>query len=151
MKPIDYIYKNLNSFNFLIFVRLIKEAGEEVSVDIFDYLKKTTWNTNPAILKQFGLDIKKTDEKQTLLIVYIDHEGNINESKTGKTVKEVYDFCVEHMDEDGYTDNIIITTSDEYFYCEEGRFISKDESFYFDSNNRWVLTEEGARMAGGVK
>ena len=31
MKPIDYIYKNLDSFNISIFKQIVEESGEEVS------------------------------------------------------------------------------------------------------------------------
>jgi len=62
MKPIDYIYKNLDSFNISIFKQIVEESGEEVSESIYDYLMETTWNTNPALLKQFGLDIERSSE-----------------------------------------------------------------------------------------
>ena len=62
MKPIDYIYKNLDCFNISIFKQIVEESGEEVSESIYDYLMETTWNTNPALLKQFGLDIERSRE-----------------------------------------------------------------------------------------
>lgn len=62
MKPIDYIYKNLDSFNISIFKQIVEESGEEVSESIYDYLMETTWNTNPALLRQFGLDIERSSE-----------------------------------------------------------------------------------------
>jgi len=65
MKPIDYIYKNLDSFNISIFKQIVEESGEEVSESIYDYLMKTTWNTNPALLKQFGLDIERSSEDES--------------------------------------------------------------------------------------
>ena len=65
MKPIDYIYKNLDSFNISIFKQIVEESGEEVSESIYDYLMETTWNTNPALLKQFGLDIEKSSEDES--------------------------------------------------------------------------------------
>ena len=65
MKPIDYIYKNLDSFNISIFKQIVEESGEEVSESIYDYLMETTWNTNPALLKQFGLDIERSSEDES--------------------------------------------------------------------------------------
>ena len=64
MKPIDYIYKNLDSFNISIFKQIVEESGETPSEDIYDYLTETTWNTNPALLKQFGLDIERSSEDE---------------------------------------------------------------------------------------
>lgn len=65
MKPIDYIYKNLDSFNISIFKQIVEESGEEVSESIYDYLMETTWNTNPALLRQFGLDIERSSEDES--------------------------------------------------------------------------------------
>ena len=65
MKPIDYIYKNLDSFNISIFKQIVEESGETPSEDIYDYLMETTWNTNPALLKQFGLDIERSSEDES--------------------------------------------------------------------------------------
>ena len=67
MKPIDYIYKNLDSFNISIFKQIVEESGEEVSESIYDYLMETTWNTNPALLRQFGLDIERSSEEQNII------------------------------------------------------------------------------------
>ena len=68
MKPIDYIYKNLDSFNISIFQQIVEESGEEVSESIYDYLMETTWNTNPALLKQFGLDIERSSEEEGVVL-----------------------------------------------------------------------------------
>ena len=65
MKPIDYIYKNLDSFNISIFKQIVEESGETPSEDIYDYLMETTWNTNSALLKQFGLDIERSSEDES--------------------------------------------------------------------------------------
>lgn len=62
MKPIDYIYKNIDCLNTAILKQLIEDAGENVSENIYNYLMETTWNTNPAILKEFGLDVEKSKE-----------------------------------------------------------------------------------------
>lgn len=65
MKPIDYIYKNLDCFNISIFKQIVEDSGETPSEDIYDYLMETTWNTNPALLKQFGLDIERSSEDES--------------------------------------------------------------------------------------
>ena len=64
MKPIDYIYKNIDCLNTAILKQLIEDADENVSENIYDYLMETTWNTNPSILKEFGLDVKRSSENK---------------------------------------------------------------------------------------
>lgn len=80
MKPIDYIYKNIDCLNIAILKQLIENAGENVSENIYNYLVETTWNTNPSILKEFGLDVKRSGENK-------DETNNVlaNEERTELT------------------------------------------------------------------
>ena len=75
MKPIEYIYKNLNSFNITIFKEIVESSGETVSEDIYDYLMETPWNTNPVFLKQFGLNIDNSNEEGPRYIVKLARYG----------------------------------------------------------------------------
>ena len=98
MKPIDYIYENIDCFNLAIFKQILEESGETVSEEIYDYLMETTWNTNPALLKQYGLDIERSNEKEDKNHTPIDlgtlfyqgglQEGNINEDE-GAMVQDI--------------------------------------------------------------
>lgn len=63
MKAINYIYKNLNSLNYTILLQLLSDEGVDSAEELFSYLKKTTWNSNPKFLAQMGMDIEKAEER----------------------------------------------------------------------------------------
>lgn len=102
MKPIDYIYENIDCFNLTIFKQILEESGETVSEEIYDYLMETTWNTNPALLKQYGLDIERSneeDKEKTHLVIHIIDMGSTDDiinqdTSTIKTLSELIDLVV---------------------------------------------------------
>lgn len=106
MKPIDYIYKNLDSFNISIFKQIVEESGEEVSESIYDYLMETTWNTNPALLKQFGLDIVRTKEESgsdepDFLVVQFGVDFDMWDNDSPRVI-EIFNYCLRHsIEQDG--------------------------------------------------
>ena len=125
MKPIDYIYKNLDSFNISIFKQIVEESGEEVSESIYDYLMETTWNTNPALLKQFGLDIERSredesgsgnEEKKKVVVV---SDGAVITFDTINSDFSSYEEFISYVNsiaDAGKELNILVTIGDEYEY-----------------------------------
>lgn len=98
MKAIDYIYKNKNHLNLRILFQLIMENNEfqgltEETIEKFiKYLKETPWNTNPSILKSFGLDIQRSQETSSEEFVITVNETAITGGQKftlDKTWKEI--------------------------------------------------------------
>ncbi len=63
MKAIDYIYNNLNCLNRPILAQFLEKENVELTDEIWDYLRETSWNTNPVFLRQFGIDIERSSEE----------------------------------------------------------------------------------------
>lgn len=99
MKPIDYIYKNLGHLNMTVLKQLITDAGETVSEEIYDYLKETPWNTNTAILKEMGLDIKSEAliKKVYIYGAFGTHvsNGTLGSKSDIKNVSELWNYLKE--------------------------------------------------------
>ena len=146
MKPIDYIYKNLDSFNISIFKQIVEESGEEVSESIYDYLMETTWNTNPALLKQFGLDIERSSEDEEVLtnkkltiiqstqITNSSWLGQIDETKSDfKSPLEIFNYCMKGGAE-LLSVNVSLTNESEDFVFSYDRFDDYGLFYYVNSD-----------------
>lgn len=83
----EYINKNLSNLNWNILPQIFESEGVELTEDIEKYLRETPGNTNPAILKDFGLDIEGSGEDEedekiitifdiSKILSYVEDDGN---------------------------------------------------------------------------
>ena len=147
MKPIDYIYKNLDSFNLSIFQQIVEESGEEVSESIYDYLMETTWNTNPALLKQFGLDIERSSEDESgsgepdILVIQLGVDFEVGDYDNPRAI-EVFNYCLRHsIEQDGQ----IICKALKVLYTDGEAYRGIDPQVYPDDAYGVLDTRGGER------